>query len=232
MPVTGSNVTVGNVPGHPVTTPPADDASAAVTARRARRRQEMVEAATAVIRTHGPDASMEQIAAGCGITKPILYRTFGDRAGLIEAMGIAFVADLVLDLADALRSDGEPDQVLRRAIESYVRHLEADPQLYRFLVQEAPQGGIRFLAGLVAEEVARVLTDRFGGGDLPADRVQIWAHGLVGMVHFAGDWWVTRRAVPRRELVDGLCTLAWVGLAGAGLGDAPTVDAGRSLHSP
>src|SRR6266508_4509657 len=49
---------------------------------RMARRLELLEAAIEVIRREGPTASMDEIAAQAGITKPIVYRYFGDRAGV------------------------------------------------------------------------------------------------------------------------------------------------------
>jgi hypothetical protein len=109
--------------------------------------------------------------------------------------------------------------LIRRAIDTYVRHIEADAELYRFLIQEAPQGGIQFMAALVAEEVAHRLGSLLDREGDPA--VDAWAYGLVGMVHFAGDWWAYRRSTSRKELVDRLCDLAWSGLSGLGLDDTP-----------
>jgi AcrR family transcriptional regulator len=188
---------------------------ASTTARRAVRRQELLDGAVGVIRDEGPDASMDRIAAACGVTKPIIYRHFGDRAGLIEAIGVQFVSGLVFDLAVELRGDRPPEELIRRVIDAYVRHIEADAELYRFLIQEAPQGGIQFLGALVAEEVAKKLGSLLGRDGDPA--VEAWAYGLVGMVHFAGDWWAYGRAMSRRQLVDDLTRLAWHGLAGVGL---------------
>ena len=64
--------------------------------RRALRRQELLDVAVGVIRDEGPDASMDRIASACGVTKPIIYRHFGDRAGLIEAIGLQFVSGLAM----------------------------------------------------------------------------------------------------------------------------------------
>ncbi|MFC7511784.1 TetR/AcrR family transcriptional regulator [Streptomyces thermocarboxydus] len=44
-----------------------------------RRRRELLEAADRVVLRDGPGASMNAIAAEAGITKPILYRHFGDK---------------------------------------------------------------------------------------------------------------------------------------------------------
>jgi hypothetical protein len=34
------------------------------------------------------------------------------------------------------------------------------------------------------------------------------------MVHFAGDWWIERGAMPRARLVEYLTALVWDGMAG------------------
>ncbi|MEU1097709.1 helix-turn-helix domain-containing protein, partial [Streptomyces sp. NPDC005877] len=50
------------------------------------RRRELLEAADRVVLRDGPKASMNAIAAEAGITKPILYRHFGDKGGLYRAL--------------------------------------------------------------------------------------------------------------------------------------------------
>ena len=50
------------------------------------RRRELLEAADRVVLRDGPQASMNAIAAEAGITKPILYRHFGDKSGLYRAL--------------------------------------------------------------------------------------------------------------------------------------------------
>jgi hypothetical protein len=41
----------------------------------------------------------------------------------------------------------------------------------------------------------------------------VWGHGIVGMMHAAGDWWLGERPCSRSELVRGLTELLWGGLA-------------------
>src|ERR1044072_839216 len=50
------------------------------------RRRALLEAADRVIQREGPGASMASIAAEAGISKPILYRHFGDKSGLYQAL--------------------------------------------------------------------------------------------------------------------------------------------------
>jgi AcrR family transcriptional regulator len=40
---------------------------------RAAQRTRLVDAAMAAIRTHGPDVSVDEIAAAAGVSKPVLY---------------------------------------------------------------------------------------------------------------------------------------------------------------
>src|SRR5690606_36511130 len=62
--------------------------------RRAERRQELLDAAVVTIRRDGAGVSMEDIAHEAGITKPILYANFGDKAGLADALAKRFTRDL------------------------------------------------------------------------------------------------------------------------------------------
>src|SRR5437763_1568648 len=103
--VTTGNVTVGNMsatrPRHRVHT---HDRSL----RRAERRTELLEAAVRAIRRVGPTVSMDAIAAEAGVTKPIIYRHFGDRVGLASALAEQFGSQLVAELDHALTQDLPP----------------------------------------------------------------------------------------------------------------------------
>src|SRR5689334_25296093 len=92
---------------------------------RESRRETFVDAAIAVVRRDGHRASMEAVAREAGVTKPILYRVFDDRGGLVHAVGDRFAAELNDVLAKALAAgDGiawdDPRGVLRATIDAYV----------------------------------------------------------------------------------------------------------------
>src|SRR6266704_2334366 len=75
---------------------------------RMARRLELLEAAIEVIRREGPTASMDEIAAQAGITKPIVYRYFGDRAGVYQAVAEQYCADLLRQRLEAAARDTAP----------------------------------------------------------------------------------------------------------------------------
>lgn len=164
---------------------------------------------------------MEAIAAEAGITKPILYRHFGDREGLVQALADRFADELVARLAATLPTD-KADQVNIRAtvasaIDSYIAFIEADPALYRFLTHQTTAGGDIIMS--VVDRVATLLASIIGEGlrlfGTDSGAAETWAYGVVGMVHLAGDRWVEHPTMPRVRLVDYLTSLLWVGMAGS-----------------
>jgi len=156
---------------------------------------------------------MDQIAAECGITKPIIYRHFGDREGLLFEMALRFVDELVGGLLPLASDDGPARDLLAATMDAYLALVERDGNLYRFLSDQAGADRRDLLAGLIAEQVSVVLEDRLAQAGMATDAARSWAYGLVGMVHFAGDWWSAEKPIPRHVLVENLMTLAWDGLA-------------------
>ncbi len=152
---------------------------------------------------------MAAVAGQAGITKPILYRHFGDKAGLVAALAERHTARLMLALREALGAGRSRRERVELAVGAYLAAIEAAPQLYRFLLR--PEGA-------VAPEQVRAFTRRLG--EVLADGIAVdlglasagvrersWGHGIVGMVQSAGDWWIEDRPCPRTELAAGLADL-------------------------
>ena len=191
---------------------PADRA-----ARRDARRLELLGAAIEVIRREGPGASMDQMAAAAGVTKPILYRHFGDRAGLVDAISAFSLSLLDATLDDVLRADVAPRELVASAIDAYLRFVESEPEVYRFLVQRAvPETGsaatIDDFVGQISRRIAVVLGEGLRAGGSDSGPAEVWAYGMVGMVHVAGDWWLRRRSLPRARVCEYLTRLVCDGL--------------------
>lgn len=185
--------------------------------QRAARREGYLDAALAVIRDEGPSASMEAIANAAGVSKPILYRHFRDRDGLVAALADRFADELVEQLEAVLSKPGSADQLLRASIEAYVATIEKDPSLYRYLTQRTPARGaaLSTLVDRVAAVIARVLADGLRTMGRDSGSARPWSYGIVGMIHLAGDDWVAHPGISREHLVDELSQLLWHGLTGA-----------------
>jgi AcrR family transcriptional regulator len=198
-----------------------------VEARRARKRQELLDAAIRTIRSEGPRASMGEMAAEAGVTKPILYRHFGAKGGLYHAIAERYAEKLLNEIRSALARDLPSQDLLEATLDAYLSFLEGETQVHRFLVERAlyerPQTGQAFLSGFreqIAEELEKVLRDRVmpPGGEEAAGP---WAHALVGMAEFAGEWWLAEDGMPRERLVKYLASLLWSGFSGVSEGRDP-----------
>src|SRR3954451_18580360 len=187
------------------------------------RRAQLLAAAGRVVQRDGSAASMNVIAAEAGITKPILYRHFGDKGGLYRALA-ARHTDLLLErLRAALQTRGGLRARTRATVIAYLASVEEQPQLYRFLVERAA-GEAPGVRGQVAGSVRRFGAELALGirtepelGDVDPDRAVVWAHAIAGMVQATGDWWLDHPEVPRRAVVDQLVALLSEGFTGIAL---------------
>ncbi|HJR46262.1 MAG TPA: TetR family transcriptional regulator [Actinomycetota bacterium] len=189
-------------------------------ARKAARRQELLDAADRAIRRGGPDVSMDEIAAEAATAKPVLYRYFGDKGGLYQALAERYVQQVMTAVRDALaeQEDASPRRRLEAAIDAYLELVESSTDVYRFLMHravteraEAHATVADFIRGL-GGELAAVLAEDLRARGMDAHAAEPWARGIVGMVHVAGDWWLEQRTMTRARLVDHLVTLLWTGL--------------------
>ncbi|MDX3853507.1 TetR family transcriptional regulator [Streptomyces sp. AK02-01A] len=189
------------------------------------RRRQLLEAADRVVLRDGPHASMNAIAAEAGITKPILYRHFGDKGGLYRALAKRHTDALLDALRAALDAPAERRERVEATLDTYLAAIEASPQVYRFLMHPAedtqlPEQGFdvgRHSAPLLrrlGEELAKVIEERVDLGPGSEQLARVWGHGIVGMMHAAGDWWLGERPCPREQLVRSLADLLWGRLAG------------------
>ena len=208
-------------------------------AQKAARRSELIDAAIRVIRRDGAAVSMDAIAAEVGVTKPILYRYFGDRDGLAGAVAERAFAQISADLGEALGSPGGDREILVATIDAYVSFVERDPDLYRYLMTRAgptagpthggstqgrnpgrsrgaPAEALEGFAQQVAGAVAFVIGERLRAGGADSGAAEPWAYALVGMVHMSSGWWLERRTMPRATFVEYLATLVYDGMGSVG----------------
>jgi AcrR family transcriptional regulator len=187
----------------------------------------MVQAAIEAVRTHGAGVSVAEIAAAAGITKPVLYRHFTDRADLQRAVGQQAAEMLLSRMAPELDPAREPARLIRGVIDAFLAGIEDEPQLWRFVVHhpiERTPGAevVEDARERIARTLAMIIGERVRALGLDSGGAEAWAQGLVGMVQSAGDWWLERRTMSRAALTDYLTTLIWGGVSGVlAMADAP-----------
>lgn len=189
---------------------------------RRTRREQLVEATVAAIGRHGADVGMDEIAAAAGTSKAAVYRHFADRTELHAAVCARVAEQLLPKLRETMQSSEHPRQMIAAAIETYLAVLEADPELYRFVVHSqghsghfGPSDPITSLSALVGDQAASLTATALERAGRDPAAAAPWGHGLVGLVRSAADWWLqAERPMLRTELAAHLTDLAWAGLSG------------------
>lgn len=193
-------------------------AAGCVEARRDARRGELINGAIRVIRRAGPGASMEQIAAEAGVSKPILYRYFKDRADLVAAVADRTLEDVNATLARVASAEGSVHSVMASLIDAFLDLIERDAEVYRFLVHRTVADGLdeqMALSGYIrrtGQQVAAVIEARLRAAGLDTGPSATWGIGITGMVHAAASWWLEGSPLSRERLRTYLCDLVVHGL--------------------
>lgn len=225
-----SRNTTPKVPGS------ADGRSTRWAEHRLVRRKELVESTLRAIRVHGATVGMDDIAAAAATSKTVVYRHFTGRAGLYQAVAEHVEALILCDVEKALGESGvplvdvvaSPAALIRAVIESYLRLVEKDPEVYRFVIaapllhhtdivftRDPPAG----VTSHIADQLAVVFRKALQSAGKDATAAAVWGQALVGMVRSAADAWLAGEVggagMPREVLAEHLTTLAWTGLSTA-----------------
>jgi AcrR family transcriptional regulator len=184
---------------------------------RAQRRAAFVAAGAVAIDRHGPDASAEQIAEAAGVSRTVLYRYFRDREDLRQAIADEAVATVVTSVLPHLqvRDGWTPRQIITPAVAAIVGWLDRHPNLYYFLRDRRNGTALTAVENTLADQVAAILKAVLTHLGIDDARAEPSAHGIVGFVESSGTWWLTRRTMPREELVELVSQGVWHLLEGA-----------------
>jgi AcrR family transcriptional regulator len=183
----------------------------------AARRAQLVEVGRTVFAERGFEAaSVEEIAARAGVTKPIVYAHFGGKEGLYAVIVDREVEHIVGRIVDAIKT-GSARERLERAVLAFLTYVQERPGGFAMLVRDAPEskrsGEMPALMFDLADRVGDIFTAQFRKAGFDAKAAPIYAHALVGMVAFVGHWWTECDKPPPPETVAGHVTaLAWMGL--------------------
>jgi AcrR family transcriptional regulator len=187
---------------------------------RAARRAEFVDAAMRALAEHGPDVGMDVIAAEAGVTKPVLYRHFADKADLFVALGQRGTEILFDRLIPAMNNEEAPVPRIRKSLDAFFSTVEEHPNLYRVLIRRSfakatvEQDIVAEDKELIASALAALLGDYLRALDMDSGGAEPWAHGIVGMVQNVSEWWLERRTMTRDAVVEYLTQIIWSAIDG------------------
>ncbi|MGQ0625426.1 MAG: TetR family transcriptional regulator, partial [Sporichthyaceae bacterium] len=190
-------------------------------AGRSVRREEYLTAIIDAIRVAGPEATLAELAAGAGMSKPVLYDHFTDRLGLTAAVLGTLAETVAADAMLAVLSGGEPRELLAKTFDVFVAFVEREPQIYGWILR-----GVRDLPGTLGElpmameagnHLSAVIGSVMRSAGVDSGAAEPWAFGIVGFVLGATEWWLARRTMSRADFVDYLARFVWGGLASSGV---------------
>ena len=183
----------------------------------AARRAQLVDVGRAVFAKRGYEAtSVEEIADRAKVSKPIVYEHFGGKEGLYAVVVDREIEQIVTRIVDAM-SSGSPRERLERAALAFLTYVQEEPDGFAVLVRDAAPskrtGQMPALMYDLADRVGDIFTEQFRRAGYDPNAAPIYAHALVGMVAFVGQWWRDARKPPPAETVAShIAALAWMGL--------------------
>ena len=182
----------------------------------AARRAQLIEVGREVFAERGYSAtSVEEIAARAKVSKPILYGHFGGKEGLYAVIVDREVEYIMKRITEAVES-GTPRARLERAAHAYLKYVEERPHGFAVLQRDAPQqrsGEMPALMYDLADRISDVFAEQLRAAGYDTTSAPVYAHALIGMVAFVGQWWTESTDPPPIESVAShLVALAWMGL--------------------
>ena len=184
-------------------------------------RSVVLDAASRLLTSQGVDAvTTRAVAQEAGVQAPTLYRLFGDKDGLLDALAervmAGYVAATTAAAADEERDGGDPVADLRAAWDAHVAFGLAHPDLYALLAARAlPRPSAATAAGV---DVLRGRLHRLA----VAGRLRVDEERALLMVHAAGSGTVLAlRGRPAAAGDEGLPDAMFAAVAAQVLEEAP-----------
>lgn len=157
------------------------------------RRELILRAAARAFHDDGYEgASLDRIAAAAGVTKPIIYRHFGNKQKLYLALLRRHRDDLSVFLAD-LPADEPLETVLDAVLDVWLDYAREHPHGWRMLFRDGGGGAEidamrREVNGRASAVIAGFLRE-FPAFALPAEEVEPTAELVTGGLATMVMWW-------------------------------------------
>jgi AcrR family transcriptional regulator len=165
------------------------------------------------------DVSVDEVAAGAGVTKPMVYAYFESKEGLFAACVRRAGDRLVADLERAAAHHAEAEQRMWHMLLEVFRFIASNRESWGLLYGAGDSGNpFAGPAAAASEAMARLLTDVFADtakayGIAPgaAGHNEALAHAMVGATIAMGRWWLAHPEEPAELQAVRLMNFGWMG---------------------
>ena len=163
-------------------------------------------------------ASVEEIAARAGVSKPVIYEHFGGKEGAYAVVVDREVRHLHDSIRSALTTPGAgPRELLERGALALLDYIDQSPDGFRILNRDSslqgPGGSFASILSDIAAQVEDILAGEFSRLALDPQFAGLYAQALVGLVAMTGQQWLENREPERLVVARHLINLAWNGMA-------------------
>lgn len=197
---------------------------------RGQRRQQLLAAALEIfVQTGFHTASMEDIAARAGVTKPVLYQHFGSKRDLYLAVLDAGARDFLETMQISLESTQDNQDRVQATIAAYLDFISREDAAYRLVFESdlvnAPdvRERVQRVDDISANMISRIIAEDTG---LLPDEATLLAYGLMGLAQTAAQHFLTTPDhLDRESAAQLLAALAWRGISGFPKSHPPGPDA-------
>lgn len=184
---------------------------------RGQRHQQLLDVSRQVFAGKGFElASIEEVAAAAGVSKPVVYEHFVTKERLVAEVVDREMALLLTGITGALVGE-TPQELLAGAVRAFLSYIEDNEPGFRVLLQQSPDAQHRGRFANVLAEISTRVEDGFAlafaaHGEDPR-LAAVSAQMLVGMVAFAGQFWIDARVPDREAVAAHIVRMAWSGLS-------------------
>ena len=184
----------------------------------------ILDAAARLLRSDGPDAvTTRAVAARADVQPPTIYRIFGDKEGLLDAVAEHVLATYIAGKARTVDSDDALAD-LRAGWDMHIEFGLANPAVFALLAD--PRGRTRSSIGTAGDDVLRGRVRRLAA----SGRLRVGEQRAVDLIRAAGTGVVLTllsTPVERRDL--GLADAAYDAVIRAITTDTPAAPAGNVI---
>lgn len=182
---------------------------------RAERRAQLIEISRGVFATKGWEAaSMEEIAAAAGVSKPVVYEHFGTKENIYETVVKEDLAKLETAISQAITL-GRARYRIEQAVLALLTYVEQNPEAFTIISRDpAVAGGYETLLNNATQSVTAIVSDAFVRADFDPSMAVLYANSFVGMVSQTARWWLDHRSPDKETVAAHIVNLCWNGLAG------------------
>lgn len=181
------------------------------------RREQLIAVGRTLFAERGFDgASVEEVAARAGVTKPVVYEHFGGKEGLYAVVVDREMQRLEEVITQAL-SHGRSRARIEQAVIALLTYVEEETDAFQILVRDMMPGKGRTYSTLLNDAVVKVteiLSGALERSGLDTTHAVLQGQALVGMVASTAQWWLEEREYSKEEVATHIVNLCWNGLGG------------------